>query len=173
MKLTSLSHRQHEVLQHLHQLPYKILQHHEHDHLPDLVLQELCSALCFNMKKAAYFVDNPDFDCSRGVSGFIADEQYGELDNAWHAPVTFGNHVKSSTFNKKVRELQYPSITKNNTEFVIERLARELGIEQPEFCTWCAKHANNGVVIYERALDPEVQEYLNHGFSLLGFCPAF
>ena len=36
--------------------------------IPEFVLHDLCHEDCFNLKKAAFLVDNPDFDSLQGVA---------------------------------------------------------------------------------------------------------
>jgi hypothetical protein len=173
MNAGDISQRQRDVLERLHSLPVKILSLHEHECLSDMVLHDLCGPSCFNLKKAAYLVDNPDFDCSRGVAGFSADEQYQGMANMWEEPHEFAQYARSARFNQKVRALHYVSITKHNTDYIVQQLARDLGIVDPFFYTWGAKHGNHGVVIGERQGmgEDEASKYLQHGLGLLGFCP--
>ena len=173
MNSGDISQRQRDVLERLHSLPVKILSLHEHECLSDLVLHDLCGPHCFNLKKAAYLVDNPDFDCSRGVAGFSADEPYQGLVNAWDNPQEFAKYARAARFNQKVRALHYVSIMKHNTDYIIKQLAHDLGIRDPFFYTWGAKHGNHGVVIGEHAdkSEDETSKYLPQGLGLLGFCP--
>src|SRR6202042_1032184 len=98
-----------ELLQHkkllrcLSNLPKQILTLHSLDNVPEFVLHGLCSKDCFNLYKAAYFVDNPDFDCIRGIAGFSKDEGELEWNNIWDDPESFSLFTKSLPFNKRVR----------------------------------------------------------------------
>ena len=48
--------------------------------MSEFVLHDICNPNCFNLQKAAFLVDNPDFDCLKGVAGFSADEAYQKHD---------------------------------------------------------------------------------------------
>ena len=69
MKPNSLNDKHIDILDKLCHLPRKILSLHGHDNITELILHELCNEQCFNLEKAAYFIDNPDFDCFKGVAG--------------------------------------------------------------------------------------------------------
>lgn len=167
-----------EVLTCISTLPRKILSLHDHQAVTDLVLHELCSDNCFNFKRAAYIVDNPDFDCCRGVAGFSGEELSHDLDRAWENPDDFAQHINQASFNQKVRELSYASITKNNADYVTQELGRRLGMQQPSVRTWRIKNGNFGVLLFEPSglITSEVPaqfDFLDDGLSVLGFCPLF
>ena len=68
--------RRHNVLHHLTHLPRKIVSLNGAENLTEFVLHDLCQSRCFNLPKAAYFVNNPDFNCIKGVAGVHADELF-------------------------------------------------------------------------------------------------
>lgn len=162
------------VLCFLNQLPKKMLSLHGTDNVTDFVLHDLCNKQCFNLNKAAYFVDNPDFDCLKGVSGFCAQESFAQ-PTYWESPEIFTSHVKNSQFNQKVRSILQPSMKRSGVsdQKVIENLSQELNMQSPLYCAWDMKHDNHGIFIYEPATDMcEIpQEMLSNGVCLLSFCP--
>ena len=64
-------HSQHNVLNTISRLPRKMLSLKNQENITEFVLHDLCNKKCFNLEKAAYFVDNPDLTHSRAwlVSG--------------------------------------------------------------------------------------------------------
>ena len=62
------------ILIHLSTLPQKILSLHGRADLAEFVLRDLCHERCFNLKKAAFFIDNPDFNHLKGIAGFCHEE---------------------------------------------------------------------------------------------------
>lgn len=173
MKPTPLAPRHQVIVACLSSLPKKILALKDHETSHSLVLFELCSDRCFKLEKAAYFVDNPDFDCSRGVAGFFVQEQPKNMADIWTDPELFSQQVKRSAFYQKVRTMQHASITKNNASVIINAFARELGIAEPRTYIFPLRHDNFGVLVIEqRGFDAEdLHDFVEEGASLLGFCP--
>lgn len=167
--------RQHEVLRCLNGLPRMMLILKERDNIPEFVLHDLCHPNCFNLCKAAYFVDNPDFDCLRGVAGLSRDEVYFDKQTIWDKPDDFSNSMQASPFNQKVRTIEHSSLKRTNgsEQELVQELAQMLGITQPSACTWDMKYDNYGLLIFEKAAfdDTAVDEYLLNGVSILSFCP--
>ena len=62
----------HDLLQKLSHLPKKIVALEGLEHTPSFVLHELCNESAFNLSKAAFFIDNPDFNHFKGIAGFDA-----------------------------------------------------------------------------------------------------
>jgi len=169
--------RQHEVLTRLSNLPRMILMLKERDNSPEFVLHDLCHPTCFNLHKAAYLVDNPDFDCVHGIAGFSRDEATIDTDDIWENQDEFSNVMQASRFNNNVRQIERASLKRSNgsEQEVVQELAQLLDISQPTACTWNMKHDNYGMLIFERAAfdDSELDEYLVNGVSLLSFCPIY
>src|SRR5262245_10115368 len=94
--------KKHAILNLLSTIPQKVLSLHGTENITEFVLHELCNTHCFDFKKAAYLVDNPDFDCLKGVAGFSSDEAYPK-ETIWEKPELFTAHMKKAAFNKKVR----------------------------------------------------------------------
>lgn len=170
--------RHYAMLSRLSSLPRKMLSLKGHENITEFVLHELCNKQCFDLSKAAYFVDNPDFDCLKGVAGFCAVEAYNPETNIWANPSAFSTHMQGSQFNQKVRTITHKSMRKDNKkdQEIVDRVARELNLQTPGYYSWDMKHDNHGLLIYERQCKEgdscDVDSVLN-GLSLLGFCPIF
>lgn len=157
-------------------LPRKMITLHGNDNMSDFVLHELCHEKCFNLKKAAYFVDNPDFNCLKGVVGISRNESPGIID-VWQQPEDFSNHMRQSPFNQKVRSLMRTSAKKvsaeGDKELAID-VAHELGITNIGYCSWISKNDNHGILVFEKDSEQEIdKEDLLNGVSLLSFCPIY
>jgi len=168
MKQDNLLQRQHTMLNCLANLPRKMLLLHGADNITEFVLHDLCHENCFNLKKAAFFIDNPDFNHTKGVAGFSAQEAL-KTGALWHNPQEFSKHMQSSAFNQKVRSLSHASAAH------MPELAQTLGFENYAHCRWAMKHDNHGFVLYEKAdtQDSFADDHLLNGLSLLSFCPVF
>lgn len=162
-----VSPRHHQVLSRLSVLPKQILALYQDEHVSEYVLHELCNRQCFNMKKAAYFVDNPDFDCFRGVAGYSQDEHAGEGQK-------FSDHLSSCHFNKMVQSVSKTSYkrAKKNEDELLKDLASQLQLKNPRCYTWQLKHDNQGVLICEMASheSDELNDCIQNALHLLGFC---
>jgi len=172
--------RRHMVLDIISRLPRKMLSLKDYDNMTEFVLYELCHKNCFNFEKAAYFVDNPDFDCLKGVVGLCRSEACVDNVDIWKDPHSFSTHMHDSPFNKKVRSLLRPSFQRQNEKEldkkVINDIAQELALSDPGYYSWNMKHDNHGLLVYERTYkegDSCDIDYVLNGLSLLGFCPIF
>lgn len=166
--------RRSTMLNYLSHLPRKMLLLHDLDAIAELVLHELCSERCFNLNKAVYFIDNPEFDCMKGVAGFSREEAFKEGERMWDDPHAFTEYIKNAPFNQKVRSIQRCSMKRNETvdNAVMRALAEECAIQSPQCHVWDMKHNNRGVFIYEKpAEECDINEYLENGVCLLSFCP--
>lgn len=166
--------KKHEILHRLSSLPQKLLKLHGNENVSEFVLHELCHPQCFNISKAAYIVDNPDFDCMKGVAGFSANEAYNS-EQIWEHPEAFSAHMKQSAFNIKVRDFIKPSMRKasKSDEQTCKLVADFVGISKPGYCSWDMKHDNHGILVYETQLScPVSPEILENGACFLGFCPV-
>jgi len=157
-------------------LPRKILYLQEQDNLTEFVLHELCSKQCFNIQKGAYFVDNPDFNCLKGIAGYAQSEAFADAD-IWQNPQSFSKHMQQAGFNQKVRETEQESLWKKgeSAAVIVQKIAENLGIENPSFADWQMKHNNHGIFVYQDISTDEVKrnEEFANGFSLLSFCPVY
>ena len=162
------------LLRILNRMPRNMLKLHGTDNVCEFVLHDLCCSSCFNLKKAAYFVDNPSFNCLKGVAGYEQKEAYS--GDIWHDPSAFSEHMKSASFNQKVRNaLQYSCKNcQEPDETVMKAIAQDLGMEDFAYCSWDLKHDNHGYLIYQVNKVDEIElEDLISGLCLLGFCPVF
>lgn len=177
MKHDELLLRQQQILNHLSRLPRRILHMQGNDNITELVMHELCNEYCFNLEKAAYLIDNPDFDCLKGIAGFARSEAYSAGQNIWDDPKKFTQHVQAASFNNKVRSYYRNSFTKQgeSEEVVAKYIAKDLGLEEYGYLSWHMKHDNHGLFIYQKACadDTCADDYILDGLSLLGFCPIY
>jgi hypothetical protein len=170
--------RHYAILSQLSSLPRKMLSLRGQENITEFVLHELCGKHCFDLQKAAYFIDNPDFDCLKGVAGFCATEAYSPDGSIWNNPSAFSTHMQGSQFNQKVRTITHTSMRKDKKgdSEIVDRVARELNLQVPGYYSWDMKHDNHGLLIYERRCQEgdacDIDSVLN-GLSLLGFCPIF
>lgn len=159
----------------LSHLPRKMLTIPGHDQLPLFVLHELCHEGCFNLTKAAYFVDNPDFDCMKGIAGVSREHALTEC-SIWDNHDRLLSSVAESSFNASVRTIALSSARKGalSDEKAAHKVCEQLGMRCDGYCSWNMKHANHGLLVFERAATtmPLAQEDLLNGVSLLSFCPV-
>ncbi len=166
--------KKHAILNHLSTLPQKLLSLHGTENTSAFLLHDLCNANCFDFSKAAYVVDNPDFDCLKGIAGFSAEEAYGK--DSWQTPELFVNHMQKAAFNNKVRSILKPSMAraKRSDADTSKLVAEYLGLERPAYCSWRMKHDNHGILVYETPASCAVnQDVILNGACLLGFCPIY
>jgi len=165
--------RYQRVLNCLSSLPRKIISINELDNIPEFILQDICNEHCFNIVRAAYFVDNPDFNQLKGVAGFCREEAY-EAEHMWEEPNAFNKFMESSAFNKFVRDFCIESIeaNKHKHDHVVKDLAPQLNFKNPAWCTWDLKHYNHGLIIYEKndLADEFFDEHFINTLYILGFC---
>lgn len=175
MKRKHCWHGNKEVLHTINKLPRKIISMQNKQNLVEFVIHELCNYNCFNLSKAAYIVDNPDFDFMKGIAGYCKDEEYSQ-GNIWDAPDDFSTYMNQCSFNKKVRGLQYQSSRRRESEKkeIVDSLAKDLGMQTYGCCDIPLKNNNYGLFIYEYMINDEDdhQSFLD-GISLLGFCPIY
>ena len=174
MKPENFSSRDQKILFCLSCIPKKMLHIHGVANATEFVLHELCGECCFNFPKAAFFVDNPDFDCCKGVAGWSCDECYKNDESAWHAPQPFSDHMQNAAFNKQVRQMHMASIV-HGVDDTVHQLAQQLSMQNPQYCLCDLKHDNRGLLIFEGESKnyDEVKHHLPQGLALLGFCPIF
>jgi len=171
--IMSVSNKEYVMLSRLNGLPKKMLQNHESENIAELVLHELCHH-CFDINKAAYFVDNPSFDCLKGVAGYCKDDMCKVPQDAWQNPQDFSTQFKASPFNQRVRGLQRASVRKEPRpdEEIVEDIARELQMGEHGYYSWDMKHNNHGIFVFEKnGIIPVDDERVVNALCLLGFCP--
>lgn len=174
MEHNELLSKQNRLLAYLTQMPSKIIKFYDLDSIPEFVLHDLSHEACFNLSKAAYFVNNPDFDFLKGVAGYTKEEDQFDLGLVWEKPDSFIESMKTAVFNNKVRDIVDTSLQhhKQSEQEIVTNLAETLGINNHCYCSWDLKHGNRGVLIYQKADGScDLDQYLNDGLHLLGFCP--
>ncbi len=165
------------VLNYLSHLPKKIVALDGISNTPEFILHELCNENCFNLDKAAFFVDNPDFNYLKGVAGFASKEAYTHESGIWQNPDAFTEHMQSAAFNQKVKKLSLESLKRTDvlSEQALESIAKELGFKNPAYRFWQMKHDNHGFLVYEYngSTLSGIEEHLDNSLYLLNFCPLF
>ncbi len=151
-------------------------QHHHLGNLSEFVLHDVCGIDQFQVPKAAYLVNNPDFSCLKGLAGYHSLESFKNGD-LWLNNKAFTSHMERSDFNQKVRSVQDKSITLKERSLVDKRiyeLADQLEINNPTYHTWTMKHDNQGILIFQRPEDFKVgEEHFLRFLYMLSFCPIF
>ncbi len=166
-----------DLLQRLAHLPKKIVALDGIEHTPSFVLHELCGENAFNLSKAAFFIDNPDFNHFKGVAGYESATAFGSAEQKWQDPHAFISHIQGTSFNQLVLKSVEASILRDGEidPFKAQELASKLGIKVPAFRAWEMKHDNFGFLIYEysgQKIDG-IEEHLHNSLYLLNFCPLF
>lgn len=174
VKSGNLDLRKQRLLQAVSCLPKKMLSMHDRENISEFVLQEL--GMGFELARAAYVIDNPDFDCLKGVAGFDRGQAYVSDSSIWQDPEPFAAHMRTAAYNQQVRNFATSSfIKKGATESdIIKSIAGGLGFKNPSFYAWPVKHDNHGLLLYEKSEQTQCEcDYLLDGLCLLGFCPVF
>ena len=158
-------------------LPTKIVSLQGTDNVSEFILHELCNKKCFNLPRAAYFVDNRDFNCLKGVAGFNHEDFKDQCVIDWQNPNAFCASMQASPFNQQVRSVTKPSYKKMTgvEHEMVKDLATHLGFSDHGFCAWPLKYENNGLFLYEQGdkQDDFLKDHLKDALSLLSFCPIF
>lgn len=165
------------LVEHILSLTQNILRHHDNAELPHIVLHHLAQDECFGFKKAAYFVDNPDFDHFRGVAGYSKTESPRLEALAWEQPATFTALLKDASFLNGIRSITKQSFKRKSINIhnadEVQSLGKLLGMDKAEAISWQMKHGNFGVLLYEseRQLSEKDKKLLSCAVPFLGFCP--
>ncbi len=173
-----IMYRHAQIVDNLRRLPRKIVQLHGRDNVTDFVLHELCSKDCFNMPKAAYFIDNPAFNCLKGVVG-ISGVELNNTNNIWDRPDEFVEKMAKSSFNQQVRSFSYGSRKRReeSESSMAKTIAQELGLTDYGFYSWDMKHDNHGFLVCEKdstsPSDLAAEDVVIDGLCLLSFCPIY
>lgn len=175
MDENELLHRHKKIVRYLSCLPKQMLAIESMDNITEFVLHGLCNKDCFDLERAAYFVDNPDFDCFKGVAGFVKSEHDRDWDNIWSNPEAFSSSMQKSNFNQKVRTYLSRSVASSNKnlEDLIQEIGKELGFQNPSACSWDMKYFNKGFLVYEKNGDKDFDEHFLSSLYFLSFCPVF
>ena len=162
-----------KLLKCLCDLPKRIIELQNETHAPEFILHSLCKEDCFNVLKAAFFIDNPDFDFFKGVAGFCKAEPHAESHHMWEEPDAFLEYMSRSLFNGHVRGFVRNSIKPGSEKELHSFLVEKLDFKKPEMHIWTLKHDNRGILVFEHDvnLDWEEAHFLN-SLHLLSFCPV-
>lgn len=163
-----------KVFQTLSTLPEKMLKLHGTDNVSAFVLYELCHQDCFNLPKAAFFVENPDFTHFKGVAGFNKAEHTPEC-KLWEQPDDFTRRMAASGFNQKVRAIDQHADPAHHEQLLTD-VAHQLDVRDLGYHRFPLKHGNNGYIVYDRhdaSFSEDDLAIVNRGACLLGFCPIF
>ena len=164
------------LILYLSSLPERILSIHGIENLTEFVLHDICHERSFGVDRAAFFVDNPDFNHMKGVSGFCKEESYPDWNEMWTDPRSFSLYMQSAPFNQKVRKFIGSSAKKSrkNDKELLKSVTGELEFENPSISMWNMKHNNHGFLVFEG--DDEANKLDRHFVNtlhLLAFCPIF
>ena len=165
------------VVEHILNLTHNILKHYDLKELPDFVLHHLAQDCCFGFKRAAYFVDNPDFDHFRGVAGYYKGDCAESNLRPWDNPAAFKATMQNAVFLHKINKILNASFKRKNIDLHktndVVKLGKDLGMAHPEALSWQMKHGNFGVLLYEqgKSLSEQDKNLLMHAAPFLSFCP--
>ncbi len=140
------------IVENILELPGTILKNHDKHGIHDLILHNIASEKCLNFSKAAYLIDNPDFNCLQGICGYSKKCSPKltalETDKQLEA-------IKNCQYNTLVKDFKDESLKAKNITFSdsnfknLHKLAQSLEIEKPEIFSWDLKHNNYGILIFE------------------------
>ena len=167
--------KEQELLFTLGSLPRNMVSHHGTENLTEFVLHGICQE-GFGISKAAYFINNPDFDFLKGVAGYNDEESYKAKDTCWNEKDEFTSCMLSSNFNQQVRQMHDKSFSRGHQSEIeaVKKLAHVLGFKAPGHHAWDVKYDNHGLFIFEVPENPvHTQDHLYNFLHLLGFCPVF
>lgn len=160
------------LLYHVGSLPKLMVHNHMRDNLAAYVLHELCSKNGFGLGKAAYFVNNPDFRCLKGVGGYHNSQAYE--GTPWENEAEFVKHLEQAVFHNKVREFQRKHLENNSGKLSLDQLQEEFEFDNTGAHIWNLKHDNQGIFLFEKKdHDALVDDHLLDFVQYLGFCPVY
>jgi hypothetical protein len=163
------------ILHKLVGIPKKILASHDIENLTELVLHELCDKNCLDFERAAYFVDNPDFNFFKGITGIDRFEIANTDRSHWDDLEEFTVSMRKSPFNNTVRSMLHESAQRRGEqeEKMASNLAKELKFTRPGYYTWDMKHGNKGFLLYQEHQEKkgDIVELIPNAVCLLGLCP--
>lgn len=176
MEPLELNQKKQKITHCLSCLPRKILKLHGRANIVEFIMHELGRKDCFDFERVAYIIDNPDFNCLKGVAGLCSSEIFQAKNDIWIEQDEFTLHMKEAPYNKKVRCFEKESCIRlgETDEQIVKKFASDLDFEHPSFYSWPMKHDNHGILLYECAEGDHCDcEYLLEGLSLFGFCPIY
>jgi len=174
MKHTNISEKRLKILEYFSELPSKMLSCNNVENMIEFVMHCLCSEDCFNLPKAAYFIDNIDFNCLKGIAGYSHAQKCKE-PFIWANPELFSSHMRECDFNQLVRKVSRPSALKaEKTDELAKEIGILLSINNPTYYSWKIKYDNYGIFVFEPIPEnEELNGYILKGLHLLGFCRMF
>ena len=161
----------------LYDLSDRIIKNYDLHDLPTLVLHHVGHEESFGLKKAAYFIDNPDFNHFQGIAGFTTSECKLHHPTLWKSPTSFNENKKTARFHKSVEQFADESLSKKSKispESKLKKIAKELGLTSFDFFSWTLKYGNTAFLLFEsgKKLSKQEKELLEHAVSYLSFCPT-
>jgi len=157
-------------------LPHKIIKNYSLSELPQLVLHELGHENNFDFKRAAYLIDNPDFDHLIGVAGFCQHDCEHHKNDIWSEPKSFQKDMETAHFHSEMKRFLKNSLKRRDIDIhksnEIKELGSAMGINNPEFLMWNMKHGNHGLLIFEKKseLCDFRKNMLSNASALLSLC---
>lgn len=167
------------LLEKLFALPHKISCHRDKDvdGIAQMVLHEISHDTSLDMQKISFFVDNPDFDCLKGVAGYSLEESSHVRDrDPWQHPKDFIKSTEKSEFYSSVKKFLKSNIERAGAQCSKKELAeigKNLGMKSPQIHTWPMRHGNHGVLIFEEGdqqMCKKTPAILDKITALLGLC---
>ncbi len=160
------------ILQKVLDLPHNISKYMHRADLIDLVLHHISGKQCLNFLKSAYLLDNSEFDCCKGMAGFIAEDSCEE-DDSWDDECKVDQKSKilqSNQFNNQIKQFRDSSLIKNcsDNSRLKSAVVEKLCFSSPKFLTWNAKHDNHGILVWEDNHDSNCEEILKKICPILG-----
>ncbi|MCX5924233.1 MAG: hypothetical protein NTZ68_02330 [Candidatus Dependentiae bacterium] len=168
--------KEQELLSKLGGFSKNMVQNHHLENLSEFIIHDLCAQDAFNISKAAYLVNNPDFSCLKGVAGYHHPESFKQ-DNSWQLQKEFTSHMKQSDFNQSVRSVNDRSLfmgDNGSEQNKVQELIQRFDMRDPVLHTWNMKYDNQGIFIFEKPEDSQiVQDHLLNFLHMLSFCSVF
>ncbi|HSW75840.1 MAG TPA: hypothetical protein VLG50_02255 [Candidatus Saccharimonadales bacterium] len=168
--------KEQELLVKLGGFSKNMVQNHHLENLSEFIIHDLCSQDAFNINKAAYLVNNPDFSCLKGVAGYHHPESFKQ-ENSWELQKEFTSHMKQSDFNQNVRSINDKSLVIHNDgpeQDKVYELIERLDMHDPLYHTWNMKYDNQGIFIFEKPEDTKIiNDHLLNFLHMLSFCSIF
>lgn len=167
--------RRKEMLACICKIPKNIITLHGADNITEFLIYHLADRNCFNLSKAAFLIENKDFNRLKGIAGYKNGE-YRTIVNHWNNPDVFTRAHHPSEFNKKVRQIDTEHHNPATSSFLIDSLSKDLEFTHPSTVSWPVKYDNKGIFIFELYNEDEkelVEDHLVDSLHLFGFCPVF
>ncbi len=162
-------------LQEFLKIPRHILSNRDIDGLAHVVLHAIGHDSHLGLNRAAYLVNNPDFNRLQGVAGFSKDECRFHDSDVWENPSAFSKRMEKAPFHQKIKTVVRQSFHKNMSPVHhAQLLSQELGMKMSDVHVWDTKQGNHGIFIFEegaRAVCRKIDGLLEQIAALLELCP--